>query len=111
MSAHPSARALRAHGVVFVRDALHRVVALRGPTAVARAAAREVARRAAIFAPQLRALGAPAPALPGVGDVPRRRGLCLHCGEPLEAPQTDGGCDVCHAAIWRVLREGDGHAA
>lgn len=106
MSAHPSAAALRAHGVMFVRDERSCVTGLRGPKAVVAAAAREIARRADLLAPQLRgALRVPGvPMLPGAPAAAPRRGLCLHCGEPLEPPFSDGGCDLCHAAIWRALR-------
>lgn len=104
-AAHPNARELLQHGLVFVRDGIGHVVSLRGPKAVTAAAAREIARRADLFASQVCALGpGRSPMLPGVGDVPARAGLCAHCSELLEAPLTDGGCDLCHAALWRAVR-------
>lgn len=103
---HPTARELIAAGVVFVHEpgAPTRV---KGPQRACAAAAAEVARRAALFLPLLRYQPSPARAfqLPGVGAPAPRRGLCLHCAERLEPPQTDGGCELCHAAVQRALRE------
>ena len=101
-AAHPNARELLQHGLVFVRDGIGHVVSLRGPKAVTAAAAREIARRAAAFAPQVLLSGpGRVPALPGAVLVP---GACCHCGEALEPPFTGGGCDLCHAALWRAVR-------
>lgn len=105
MSVRPTARELLALGLEFVRDTRGIITGLRGPKAVTAAAAREIALRAEIFAPQLYRLDfSGVPRLPGVVDVPTRAGLCCHCGEPLEPPFTDGGCDLCHAGIQRVVR-------
>lgn len=102
MSAHPNAHELLQHGLVFVRDGVGHVVGLRGPKAVTAAAAREIARRADLFAPQVLLLGpGRVPVLPGVEPA---RGTCCNCGEALEYPFTGGGCDLCHAALWRAVR-------
>lgn len=112
---HPTARELLQHGVEFVRDACGRIVDVRCPTAETRdektaralrnAAAREILRRADLLAPQVFPRRPyPVPRLPGVEPVPARAGKCRTCGEALEAPLCDGGCDLCHAALWRAVR-------
>ena len=102
MSARPTAHELLAHGLEFVRDDVGHITGLRGPKAVTAAAAREIARRAEIFEPQVCCLGpGRVPVLPGAKPA---RGACCNCGETLEPPFTGGGCDLCHAALWRAVR-------
>lgn len=106
MSPTPKACELIAAGVVFVHEP-GRASRVKGPQRACAVAATEVVRRAEAFVRLLRFQPAPARAvqLPGVTAPAPRRGRCLHCAEPLEAPMTDGGCDLCHAALARALRE------